>query len=94
MDEIDLKKIVEEFVVLEEMTASQDLVIVDDQDKEWIEDRSKSEVEFDDEQQQAYEQELTKHARPRVFERNGSGPRGDQCHDSGRRPREHEIHKG
>ena len=68
VDKIDLKKIVEEFVVLEEMTASQDIVILDDQDKECFEDWSKSEVEFDDEQQQAYEQELKKPARLRVFE--------------------------
>ena len=38
---------------------SQDIDIVDDHDEEWIEDRSKPEVEFDDEQQQSSEQELT-----------------------------------
>ena len=38
---------------------SQDKDIVDDHDEEWIEDRSKPEVEFDDEQQQSYEQDLT-----------------------------------
>ena len=32
---------------------------VDDHDDEWVEDRSKPEVEFDDEQQQSYEQDLT-----------------------------------
>ena len=37
---------------------SQDIDIVDDHDEEWIEDRSKLEVEFDDEQQQSYEQDL------------------------------------
>ena len=37
---------------LEEIPASQHIDIVDDQDKEWIDDRSKPEVEFDDEQQQ------------------------------------------
>ena len=41
MDRIDLKKIVEDVVCLEEMRASQDIDIVDDQDKEWIDDRSK-----------------------------------------------------
>ena len=41
---------------LEEIPASKD--IVDDQDEEWVDDRSKPEVEFDDEQQQSYEQEL------------------------------------
>ena len=51
VDRIDLKKIEEEAVVLEEITVSQDIDIVDD--------RSKSEVEFDDEQQQSYEQDLT-----------------------------------
>ena len=59
MDRIDLKKIVEELVGLEHITVSQDIDIVDDHDEEWIEDRSKPEVEFDDEQQQSYEQELT-----------------------------------
>ena len=44
---------------LEEMTVSQDIVIVDDRDEEWIDDRSKPEVEFDDDQQQSYEQDLT-----------------------------------
>ena len=65
VDRIDLKKIVEEVVGLEEITVSQDIDIVDDHDEEWIEDRSKPEVEFDDEQQQSYEQELTN---PRVLE--------------------------
>ena len=31
---------------LEEITVSQDLDIVDDQDKEWIDDSSKPEIEF------------------------------------------------
>ena len=56
---IDLKKIVQEVVGLEGITVSQDIDIVDDHDEEWVEDRSKQEVEFDDEQQQSYEQELT-----------------------------------
>ena len=59
VDRIDLKKIVEELVGLEEITVSQDIDIVDDRDEEWIDDRSKSEVEFDDEEQQSYEQDLT-----------------------------------
>ena len=59
VDRIDLKKIVEEVVGLEDITVSQDIDIVDDHDEEWIEDRSKPEKEFDDEQQQSYEQELT-----------------------------------
>ena len=54
VDRIDLKKIVEEVVGLEEITVSQDIDIVDDHDDEWVDDRSKSEVEFDDEQQQSY----------------------------------------
>ena len=33
---------------LEEITASQDIVIVNEQDEEWFDDRSKPEVEFDD----------------------------------------------
>ena len=59
VDRIDLKKIVEEVVGLEEMTVSQDIDIVDDHDEERVDDRSKPEVEFDDEQQQSYEQDLT-----------------------------------
>ena len=51
VDRIDLKKIVEEVVGLEDITVSQNIDIVDDHDEEWIEDRSKPEVEFDDEQQ-------------------------------------------
>ena len=59
VDRIDLKKIVEEVVGLEEITVSQDIDIVDDHDDEWVDDWSKPEVEFDDEQQQSYEQDLT-----------------------------------
>ena len=59
VDRIDLKKIVEEVVGLEEITVSHDIDIVDDHDDEWVDDRSKPEVEFDDEQQQSYEQDLT-----------------------------------
>ena len=51
MDRIDLKKIVEEVVGLEEITVSQDIDIVDDHDDEWVDDRLKPEVEFDDDQQ-------------------------------------------
>ena len=49
----------EEVEGLEDVTVSQDIGIVDDHVEEWIEDRSKPEVEFDDKQQQSYEQELT-----------------------------------
>ena len=56
---MDLKKIVEELVGLEEITVSQDIEIVDDRDEEWIDDRSKPEVEFDEKQQHSYEQDLT-----------------------------------
>ena len=59
VDRIDLKEIVEEVVGLEEITVSQDIDIVDDHDNEWVDDWSKPEVEFDDEQQQSYEQDLT-----------------------------------
>ena len=59
VDRIDLKKIVEEVVGLEEITVSQDIDIVDDHDEEWVDDRSKPEVEFDDDHQQSYEQDLT-----------------------------------
>ena len=59
VDRIYLKKIVEEVVGLEGLIVSRDIDIVDDHDQEWIEDRSKPEVEFDDEQQESYEQDLT-----------------------------------
>ena len=59
VDRIDLKKIVEEVAGLEEITVSQDIDIIDDHDEEWVDDRSKPLVEFDDEQQQSYEQDLT-----------------------------------
>ena len=58
VDRIDLKKIGEEVVGLEEKTVSQDIDIVDDNDDEWVDDRSKTKLEFDDEQQQSYEQDL------------------------------------
>ena len=41
MDRIDLKKIVEEVVGLEEIILSQDIEIVDDHDDEWVDERSK-----------------------------------------------------
>ena len=44
---------------LEEITVSQDIDIVDDHNDEWVDDWSKPEVEFDDEQQQSYEQDQT-----------------------------------
>ena len=59
VDRIDLKKIEEEVVGLEGITVSQGIDIVDDHDQEWIEARSKPEVEFDDEQQESYEQDIT-----------------------------------
>ena len=48
----------EGLVGLEEITVSQGIRIVDDRDEEWIDDRSKPEVELDNEQQQSYEQDL------------------------------------
>ena len=92
LDKIDLKKIIENLVGLEEINVSQ-VDIVDDQDKEWIVDRSKPEMEFDDEQQQSYEQELTTHARFGVVERDDVRPKGNQCHDSRHGPREHGKNK-
>ena len=59
MDRIDLKKVLEEVVGLEGINVSQDIDIVDDHDEEWIEDRSNPEVEFDEEQHQSYEEDLT-----------------------------------
>ena len=59
VNRIDLKKIGEEVVGLEKLTVSQDIDIADDHQDEWVNDRSKPEVEFDEEQQQSYEQDLT-----------------------------------
>ena len=59
VERIELKKLTEELAVLEEIIASKEVDIVDDQDSEWLDDRSKPEVEVDDELQQIYEQELT-----------------------------------
>ena len=59
VDRIDLKKIVEEVVGLVGITVSQDIDIIDVHDQEWIEDLSKHEVEFDDEQLESYEKDLT-----------------------------------
>ena len=42
-----------------DITVSQDIDIVDDHNDEWVDDWSKPEVEFDDEQQQSDEKDLT-----------------------------------
>ena len=76
VDRKDLKEIVEGVVGLEEITVSQDIDIVDNRDEEWIDDQSKPEVKFDDEQQQSYEQDLTN---LRVLEWLNERK---QCHDS------------
>ena len=65
MNRIDLKKIVEEVEGIEKITVSQYIDIVDDHGEEWVDDRSKPELEFDNEQEQSYEQDLTN---MRVFE--------------------------
>ena len=44
---------------LESITVSQDIGIVDDHEQEWIEDRSKPKVDFDEEQLESYEEDLT-----------------------------------
>ena len=59
VDRTDLKKIMEEMMGLEGITVSQDIDIVDDHHQKWIEDRSKPEVEFDKEQLESYEEDLT-----------------------------------
>ena len=59
VDRIDLKKIMEEMVGLESITVSQDIDIVDDHNQEWIEDRSKPEVDFNEEQSESYRDDLT-----------------------------------
>ena len=60
---------------LEEITVSQDIDIVDDHDDEWVNDRSKPEVEFDDEQQQSYEQDLTNQRVLELLNEMMSGPK-------------------
>ena len=60
---------------LEEITVSQDIDIVDDHDDEWVNDRSKPEVEFDDEQQQSYEQDLTNQRVLDLLSEMMSGPK-------------------
>ena len=54
MDRIDLKKITEDLVVLKEINASRETDVVHHQDNEWLEDRTKPEMEIDDELQQSY----------------------------------------
>ena len=44
---------------LESITVSQDIDIKDDHNQEWIEDRSKPEVDFDEEQSESCEEDLT-----------------------------------
>ena len=48
----------EELLGLEEIPTHK-TDIVQDQDREWVDDLSKPEVEIDDEQQQSHDQELT-----------------------------------
>ena len=61
--------------------------------KQWIDDRFKPEKESDNEQQQAYEQKFTNLRVLEWLNKMGSDPKKNQCHDSGRRPREPEIHE-
>ena len=53
-----MTRIAEYLVGQDWIMASQKVDIGDGQDKEWIDDRSKPEVDFEDEQQQSHEQEL------------------------------------
>ena len=77
--------IVEDLMGLEEMTGSRM------EDNDWIDDRSKPEVEFDDEQQRSFEQELSNLRVLEWFNEMTSDPKENQS--QGRGPREHEIHK-
>ena len=85
MDGIDLKRIVEEVVGLEEITVSQDIDIVDDHNDEWVDDWSKPEVEFDDEQQQSYEQDQTNLRVLEWLNEITSDPKETSVYDSRRR---------
>ena len=64
---------------------SQDIDIVNDHNDEWVDDWSKPEVEFDDEQQQSYEQDQTNLRVLEWLNENDLGSREDQRHDSRRR---------
>ena len=81
VNRIDLKKIVEEVVGLEEITVSQDIDIVDDHDDEWVDDWSETRGRFDDEQQQSYEQDLTNLRVLEWLNETALGSRGDQRHN-------------
>ena len=77
MYRIDLKNIVEEVEGLEGIAVSQIIDIVDEHDQERIEDRSKPEEEFDDEQQQSYRTRVGESACLGVAEGNDVGPKRD-----------------
>ena len=77
MYRIDLKNIVEEVEGLEGIAVSQVIDIVDEHDQERIEDRSKPEEEFDDEQQQSYRTRVGESACLGVAEGNDVGPKRD-----------------
>ena len=67
---------VEELVGLEEITASPVIEIVDDHDEEWIEDRSKPEV---DPRATAFiRTRFDESSCARMVERNDIGPKRDQ----------------
>ena len=58
-------------------------------DDDWFE----PEVEFDEKQQQSYEQELKNLRVLKWLNKKTSDPKKNQCHHSGRRPREQEKYK-
>ena len=57
-DKIDLERKIEDLMGLEEITVSQEVDIVDDQENEWLDDWLKLKVEFDGKQQQSYKKDL------------------------------------
>ena len=93
VDRIDLKKIVEEVVGLEEITMSRDIDIVDDRDEEWIDDPVQARSRIRRRATAIPRTRLDKSACLGRAERKDIRPKGDHCLNSRCRPREHEIHK-
>ena len=59
IDRIVLSDIMDWLVGLDEVAVPQEIDLVNDMEQDWIDDRSKPEVEFEPEVEQTHEQELT-----------------------------------
>ena len=60
MDRIVVSDLMDSLVGLDEEAVLEEIDFVNDMDQDWIDDRSKPEVEFEPEAEQTHEQELTK----------------------------------